>query len=217
MTDRARPTYPGYDVMSKRDGLSWNDATRRVIDHRLSVPQAPSYFGAAQWATLVALCARILPQPQDRAAVPLAALLDRQMLESGDAGFRRADMPYAGEAWRRGLDAIASVSLAEHGASFDALEAAAQDALIRRLQQGRFEHPALGAMPAQEFFGQRVMTDIPAIYYAHPASWNEIGFGGPASPRGYVRMAVDRRDGWEAAEAKPGREASARRENTRVR
>ncbi len=60
------------------------------------------------------------------------------------------------------------------------------------------------------------MAEIPRAYYAHPAAWNEIGFGGPASPRGYVRMDFDQRDPWEAAEAKPGREADAREENTRV-
>ena len=44
----------------------------------------------------------------------------------------------------------------------------------------------------------------------------EIGFGGPASPRGYVRMNFDRRDPWEAVETKPGQDEKARRENARV-
>ncbi|MGH6677602.1 MAG: gluconate 2-dehydrogenase subunit 3 family protein, partial [Bradyrhizobium sp.] len=39
--------------------------------------------------------------------------------------------------------------------------------------------------------------------YAHPAAWSEIGFGGPASPRGYVRLGANRRDEWEAAEHAP--------------
>ena len=43
------------------------------------------------------------------------------------------------------------------------------------------------------------------------------GFGGPANPRGYVRMYYDRRDPWEAAEAKPGDEDKARKENQRAR
>ena len=43
-----------------------------------------------------------------------------------------------------------------------------------------------------------------------------MGFGGPASPRGYVRMELDRRDPWEAAEAKPGGESRALRENKHV-
>jgi hypothetical protein len=55
------------------------------------------------------------------------------------------------------------------------------------------------------------------MYYSHPHSWSEIGFGGPANPRGYVRMYYDRRDPWEAAEAKPGDEDNARRENQRAR
>ena len=50
----------------------------------------------------------------------------------------------------------------------------------------------------------------------HPKAWNEIGFGGPASPRGYVRLDGDRRDPWEAAEATPGHERAAKRENRHV-
>jgi hypothetical protein len=29
-----------------------------------------------------------------------------------------------------------------------------------------------------------------AAFYSHPWAWNEIGFGGPAYPRGYMRMGV---------------------------
>ncbi len=72
-------------------------------------------------------------------------------------------------------------------------------------------------MRPAEFFRARLLHDVVGAYYAHPSAWNEIGFGGPASPRGYVRMHYDRRDPWEAAEARPGREAEARRENASVR
>jgi hypothetical protein len=47
-----------------------------------------------------------------------------------------------------------------------------------------------------------VLDEIVRAYYAHPAAWSEIGFGGPASPRGYVRLAAGRQDPWEAP---PGR------------
>jgi hypothetical protein len=66
------------------------------------------------------------------------------------------------------------------------------------------------------FFEHRVIPDITHAYYAHPVAWNEIGFGGPASPRGYVRMGLDRRDPWEAVEATSGESANARRKNLRV-
>ena len=47
-------------------------------------------------------------------------------------------------------------------------------------------------MPPKTFFPQRMAHDIVMAYYSHPTSWNEIGWGGPASPRGYVRMDFDR-------------------------
>ena len=37
-------------------------------------------------------------------------------------------------------------------------------------------------------------------FYAHPWAWNEIGFGGPAYPRGYKHLALGGREPWEVAE-----------------
>ena len=71
-------------------------------------------------------------------------------------------------------------------------------------------------MPPATFFKQRMARDIVHAYYAHPTAWNEIGWGGPASPRGYVRMGFDERDPWEAAEVKDGDVEAARRKNRRV-
>jgi hypothetical protein len=45
-----------------------------------------------------------------------------------------------------------------------------------------------------------VMRDVVAAFYSHPWAWNEIGFGGPAYPRGHARLGVGLRDGWEADE-----------------
>ena len=75
----------------------------------------------------------------------------------------------------------------------------------------------LEGMPADLFFSERVAHDVFAAYYSHPASWNEIGFGGPASPRGYVRMYFNRRDPWEAVESKPGTRDKTRKLNEHVR
>jgi hypothetical protein len=59
--------------------------------------------------------------------------------------------------------------------------------------------------------------DIVLAYYAHPTAWSEIGWGGPASPRGYVRLDFNERDPWEAAEADNGHEAQAHRINSHVK
>ena len=89
--------------------------------------------------------------------------------------------------------------------------------MLSDIQQGRAADEAWAGLAPALFFTQRVLRDIVGAYYSHPTAWNEIGFGGPASPRGYVRMGYDKRDDWEPAEARPGSEAQAQRINARVR
>jgi hypothetical protein len=55
-------------------------------------------------------------------------------------------------------------------------------------------------LPAQRFFTTVVLKEVVGEYYAHPAAWSEVGFGGAASPRGYVRLGLNQRDPWEAPE-----------------
>jgi Gluconate 2-dehydrogenase subunit 3 len=208
--------YPNYDVLTKRETMSWNAATRRVIDRRLAVPRRPRFFKTTEWATLQALCARILPQPGNRPAVPLAAYVDQRLIEGRGDGYRFASMPNEREAWQRGLAALDAEAQSKFGKSFHAIDIAGQDELIGQMQRGELHDPAWGDMPQKTFFAHRVIPDITHAYYAHPSAWNEIGFGGPASPRGYVRMGLDRRDPWEAAEAHPGEEVAAARKNARV-
>lgn len=212
MTDR----YPGYDVLEKRHTPSWNEQTRRVIDARLAIPREPRFFAPTEWQTLIAVCDRIVPQPKHRPPVPIAAMIDEKMFEDKGDGFRDARLPKMQEAWRRGLAALDAEALTKHGNRFHILAAAQQDELLRELQEGGLAGAAWSDMPCKVFFKERVLSDVTGAYYAHPTSWNEIGFGGPASPRGYVRMNFDRRDPWEASEARAGREAIARRENERV-
>jgi hypothetical protein len=59
--------------------------------------------------------------------------------------------------------------------------------------------------------------DIVLAYYAHPSAWSEIGWGGPASPRGYVRLDFNDRDPWEAVEVGSDDDAAVRRINRHVR
>ena len=212
MTER----YPGYDVLAKRNGMSWNEVTRRVIADRLAVPREPRFFNAAQWRTLERLCARILPQPSNRPPIPLPSYIDEKMLNHGERGTRVEPMPYVGAAWRQALEALEVEAQAACGKPFHEFTDLEADALLGRMQEGELKSDAWREVPPKLFFAKRVLPDIAAAYYAHPTAWNEIGFGGPASPRGYVRMEADRHDPWEATEAKPGQEEKARRENRRV-
>jgi len=205
--------YPGYDVLAKRHTPSWNEKTRQVIDERLTLPREPRYLSETEWLVLQAICARIVPQPRTRPPVPLAAMVDAKLVENRGDGYRDYRLPPLREAWQRGLRSIDAEARHRHTVGFAELDPDEQDTLLRAVQQGTLGGPGWNGMPAAIFFAKRLLPDIVTLYYAHPTAWNEIGFGGPASPRGYVRMDFDRRDPWEAAEAKPGREREAAREN----
>jgi hypothetical protein len=211
------PRYPGYDVMAKRDTPSWNEQTREVIDARVAMdPERHAFLDDHEFGVLKAISARIVPQPSERPPQPVAAMVDEKLATNSLNGYRRAQLPPQREAWRRGLAAIDDEAQRRHGAGFAQLSARDQDELLSRLQNGDAVSPLWVGLPADLFFKVHVLNDIVSAYYALPCAWNEIGFGGPASPRGYVRLTYDRIDPWEAAEARPGREEEARRRNVRI-
>ena len=214
MTDR----YPGYDVLTKRNSVSWNDQTRAVIDGRVATdPQFHQFCDEAEWSTLVAVCDQVVPQRADQLRkVPIAALIDQKLHAGKGNGYRDARLPEQDDAWRRGLAAIDAEAILKTEKLFRDLDKEQQRLVLETIQRGDVASPAWHDIPAALFFKKRLLPDVVAAYYSHPFSWNEIGFGGPASPRGYVRMNFDRRDPWEAMEAAPGREEEARRENQHV-
>jgi hypothetical protein len=194
------PSYSGYDVLDKRNSPSWDDATRAVLDARIAIADEPAWCSAAEWRVLRALCDVIVPQPAHRPAVPLAALVDRKIAAGHSDGYRHARLPPLQRAWRIGLAALDDESRQRHRASFADLDRHARLGVVQALQHGTLTRAAWQQMPSQLFFTQRVLRDICTIYFAHPSSWSDIGFGGPANPRGYVRMSFNRRDPWEARE-----------------
>ena len=213
-----RDRYPGYDVLAKRNTVSWNDQTRRAIDARMALyPDAHAFFTDDEWPTVLAICARITPQPLDRShPAPVAAMLDAKLTEGSRDGYRDSRLPRQEEAWRRAVAAFDAEARMRFGKRFAELDGPEQDAVLTAAQRGENASEAWGDMRSDLFFAKRLLHDVVGAYYAHPTSWNEIGFGGPASPRGYVRLNFDRRDPWEASEARPGRERIARRENERI-
>jgi hypothetical protein len=41
-------------------------------------------------------------------------------------------------------------------------------------------------------------------FYSHPWAWDEIGFAGPAYPRGYKNLGIDALEPFEVRDARPG-------------
>jgi hypothetical protein len=197
--------YPGYDVLSKWNSPSFDDTTRRVLTARLDAVPPRRFLDEEEWTLLEAVNSRLLPQPERRYPIPITPWIDAMLHDDRGEGYRHPEVPPLREAWRRGLAAVQDEARRRHERRFDELGAAEQDALLRALADGQTESPLwreVTADYARHFFTHYLLKTAAGIYYAHPEAWNEIGFGGPASPRGYVRLGLDARDPWEAREAK---------------
>jgi len=195
------PRFPGYDVLAKWDSPSFDDVTRDVLALRLSAVPPRRWLTAAEWDLLDAINARLLPQPDRALPIPITPWIDAMLHDDRGEGFRHPDMPPLRDAWRRGLAAVDDEARRLHDSPFAALDGAAQDAVLCLLSDGRAASPRWQGIDARRFFIHHLLKTAAGIYYAHPLAWNEIGFGGPASPRGYVRLGFDGRDPWEAKEA----------------
>jgi hypothetical protein len=204
MTEQRFETlYPGYDVLEKWDTPSWNEQTRAVVAKRLHQVPAREFFTELQYKTLEAVCDRVIPQPErkPREKVPIAPWLDAKLKQNQTNGTRYVPLPPQQECWRHCMNAIEAEAKLRFARSFHALDPAEQDMLLRALDNGEAQAPDWGPqMPPQMFMRKVLLRDIVEIYYAHPSAWSEIGFGGPASPRGYLRLTTNRRDSWEAEE-----------------
>lgn len=212
MTDR----FPDYDVLTKRDTPSWNPQTRRVVDQRIAMGEPEGVLSDSQRATLKAVIDRITPQPENRPPVNAAAvLMDKIASDAGD-GFRPPDLPRVREAWTRGLDAIDDEARQRTDTPFAHLDGYRADQILTAIERGQVESPLWQALPPKTFWKHRLIPDVVSSYYAHPSAWSACGFGGPAAPRGYVRLSPNQRDPWEAAEVDDGRLLSSSFRNRHV-
>lgn len=192
--------YPGYDVLAKWNSPSFDGPTREVLAGRLERVPERRYLDAGEWELAEALAARLIPQPERAVPIPVAPWIDDMLLHERGEGFRFEGMPHLRQCWHIGLAAIDAEARRLRGRGFAALETQDQDTVLGAVAAGEVDPANWAGMPAQRFFLNVLLKTVAGIYYAHPEAWSEIGFGGPASPRGYVRLGPGMRDGWEAEE-----------------
>lgn len=192
--------YQGYDVLAKWDSPSFDDTTRTVLSRRLKVIPERRFLTAGEWALLDAIVARLIPQPERAQPILITPWIDDRLACNRGEGFRHDNMPPLRVAWRSGLAAIDGEAMRLFGADFARVASDLQDRTLSAIQRGDIDATLWNGVPAQRFFSDILLKTVAGFYYAHPAAWSEIGFGGPASPRGYVRLGFDERDSWEAGE-----------------
>jgi hypothetical protein len=189
----AEQRFPGYEVMQQRP--AWDEVTTAVVTARLNPSGPPLFFSAEEEPAARALLDRLLAQDEEP-RVPVFEVIDGRLAERRGDGFRYEDMPGDPEAWRQSIVALNETARSDFGQSFAELSQRDQRDIIEevRLCKGQWH-----GLPAERLFSLWMRYACSA-FYAHPWAWNEIGFGGPAYPRGYKNLALGAREPWEVAE-----------------
>lgn len=193
--------YPDYHVLEQQ--AFWDEATRKVVLARVNDVPPIRFFSPEDAALYQAVFDRLIPQ-HDRDAqhrIPILNFVDERLFKNESDGYRYEKMPSDRDAYRLGADAIRALCHELHGKPFEALGSTEQDALLKTLHHGKptAAHAHFEKLPAERFF-LLILHDAAKAYYSHPYAWDEIGFGGPAYPRGYMRLEGGQPEPWESDE-----------------
>jgi Gluconate 2-dehydrogenase subunit 3 len=170
VTPGGRGRFDGFDVLSEVD--RWDDVTAGVVLSRLDPPPDYSFF-----------------TPAEQATADVLRLVDQRLALDMTDGWFYEDMPEDADAWRVTLAALDDEAQQKHQAPFHVLDRAEQAALLQAVADAEVWHGLNGGHVWSLWTRYAC-----AAFYSHPWAWNEMGFDGPAYPRGYKNIGVGRRE-----------------------
>jgi hypothetical protein len=183
--------YPDFDVFDAAD--TWDGATATVVRARLAPPGPLRFFTAAEEPTLRAFCDTVLAQDTEP-RVPVAEMVDAKLAAGRLDGYQYADMPDDRDTWRLVLAGLEHTATAAYRLGFAGCTTERRENIVGEFAQGRLVGGTWDQLNVSRAWSV-VMRAVLAAFYSHPWAWNEIGFGGPAYPRGYMRLGGPDADG----------------------
>ena len=192
--------FPGFDVLDQV--RHWDRVTADVVLARTCSPAAVKFFTEAEESCARALLNLLTGQdgPEGEPAVPVLEMVDARLAAGETDGWRYDDMPEDGQAWRNTLVLLDADARQLSGAAFADTPPADQARLVQAVQDlasGNWH-----GLPAAHVWSLWTRYACTA-FYAHPFAWAEIGFPGPAYPRGYKNAGVDKLEPFEVRDARP--------------
>jgi hypothetical protein len=202
ITPQMHGRYPDYDVLSQAG--HWDEVTRRVVLDRVENVPDVEFFAPDELETVTAFADVALAQDAEP-RIPVVAYVDQKLASGGGDGYQYFDQPDDTETWRlavRGLDQEARSRGAER---FGLLDYEHQLEIVGLFADGKLFGGVWGLINVSRTWSVLMRYCLEA-FYSHPWAWNEIGFGGPAYPRGYSRFGSPHlqgaeRETWEGKQA----------------
>jgi hypothetical protein len=197
ITPQMHGRYPDFNVLDELD--HWDPVTRRLVLDRVEQVPAIRFFTAPEAATLGAFCDVVLAQDREP-RIPVLKFIDAKLFEGQLDGFVFEDMPDDRDTWRRVAAGLDHAARQRGAGDFAGAAHEVRKQVIDAFSAGDLQGDVWDAMSSSRAWSV-VMRAVLSAFYSHPWAWNEIGFGGPAYPRGYARLGAGQRESWEGAPA----------------
>ncbi len=188
--------YPSFDIMDQQE--HWDDHTQGIVVSRLIREFKYQYLTIVEAEMLRAICS-ILVDDDDPAIIQYVLChIDQVLGQPIGEGERKSGVPRAKDLIREGLHALNVYAQTSFSAPFISLDTDKQKQMLQVISEGRaLPLENWNGSPQKELFTKMLNLTVES-YYSHPTVWSEIGYGGPAYPRGYVRTQMGQLDPWEA-------------------
>lgn len=206
--------YPAFDVT--QHASAWDDHTRSIVLGRLEPASAPSHLTGDEAETLKRALRLLLDEDREELLSFVIAHFDEKLGAKAGESQRKAGLPPFPQLLRQGLAVLDALGEARWGKRFAVCAPEQQRAILAGLQLGSAGEIPSGAgarqpqggslqlaFPQKDFFQQLLSTAVEA-YASHPVIWSEIGYAGPAYPRGYYRIERGLTDPWEPRAERKG-------------
>ncbi|CAH8711494.1 gluconate 2-dehydrogenase subunit 3 family protein [Paenibacillus thiaminolyticus] len=188
--------YPSFDVMKERH--EWDDHTQSIVMSRAK-PNNVLHFLTPPEAGMIRRIGSLLVGDETPEALDFVLVhIDRTLHQSPGESQRKTGVTEAPKLLRAGLHALEQAAQALHSSSFMDLNAAEQKQYLQDMSQSAAKPIGIwNGIPQAELFRKLLNLTVEA-YCSHPKVWSDIGYAGPAYPRGYVRTQMGQLDPWEA-------------------
>jgi len=189
--------FPGFEVLEQAG--HWDGVTAGAVLARVGTVPDIRFLTPEQEAIATALCDRLLGQDEEP-RVPVVPMVDARLAQQETDGWHYVDMPEDGQAWQDSLRYLDADCQARFSCGLALARIEDQQAVIQSVQdRGAKDWHGLNAGHVWSLWTRYACT----AFYAHPSAWNEIGFPGPAYPRGYKNPGTGKREPFEVTDARP--------------
>ncbi len=188
--------YPHFDVLRQQE--EWDRHTREVVLDRILPARDCKWLQEHEVELLKVLAEQIVHDGREETLKFVVQHFDAEMASDIGEAQRKEGIPKGKELVRNGFRDLEKAAKEMHYRTILQLQPGERSGLLKQLEAGQLQLEHGWSDKHQKAFFQKLLTTVVAAYYSHPTVWSEIGYAGPAYPRGYYRTEYGLTDPWEA-------------------